>query len=50
MLFILKNNIGWKDSIYKGAIKEMWSVEIEITGMHKELLKDMQIINPTGIL
>lgn len=50
MLFILKSNMGWKESIYKGAIEEIRSVEAEITGMHKELTKDMQVINPTRIL
>ena len=49
MLFILKSNMEWKESIYKGAIEEMQSVETEIVGMHKELLKDMQVVNPTGI-
>lgn len=50
MLFILKSNMGCKESIYKGVVQEIWSVEAEIIGMHKDLTKDMQIINPTRIL
>lgn len=50
MLFILKNNMGWKDLIYKGAIEEMRVVELKVDGMHKELLKDTWIFNPTRIL
>ena len=46
LLFILKSNMGWKDSIYKVAIEEMWTMECGVTRMHKEILKDMQIINP----
>lgn len=41
MMFILRSNMSWKYSIYKGAIEEMQAVELEVDGMHKELLKDM---------
>lgn len=41
--------MGWKDSIYKEAIEEIWSVETKVAGMHKELLKDMHVVNPTRI-
>ena len=50
MLFILKNNMSWKDSICKEAIKEFRGIEDQVTEMHKELVKDMKIVNPTGIL
>ena len=50
MLFILKNNMNWKESIYKETIKEVQGIESMITEMHKELVKDMKIANPTGIL
>ena len=50
MLFIIKNNMGWKESIYKEAIKEMRAIDRKVTGMHEEILKDMRIVNPTGIL
>ena len=50
MLSIMKNNMGWKESIYKETIKEVWGIESEVTGMHEELLKDMKIVNPIGIL
>ncbi|GLJ06800.1 hypothetical protein SUGI_0048610 [Cryptomeria japonica] len=49
-LFILKSNMSWKESIYKEAIKEVQGVKNQITDMHKELVKDMNIVNPTGIL
>ena len=50
MLFIMKNNMGWKESVYKEAIKEMQAIKRKIVGMHEELLKDMNIVNPIGIL
>ena len=50
MLFIIKNNMGWKESVYKEAIKEVQGIEREVTGMHEELLKDMKVINPIWIL
>lgn len=50
MLFIMKNNMGWKESIYTEAIKEVRGIENKITKMHEELLKDTKIVNPTGIL
>lgn len=50
MLFILKNNMGWKESIYREAIKEMQSIENKIIEMHEEFLKDMSVVNPIGIL
>ena len=50
MLFIMKHNMGWKESIYKEAIKEMQSIENKIFGMHDKLLKDMNIVNPIGFL
>ena len=28
----------------------MWAVEFKVTRLHKEILKDMQIVNPIGIL
>lgn len=50
ILFILKNNMSWKESICKEAIKEVQGIEDKITEMHKELVKDMKIVNPMGIL
>ena len=50
MLFILKNNMSWKEAIYRGAIKEIQAIENKITDMHKELIKDMKIVNSMGIL
>ena len=50
MLFILKNNMNWKETVYTEAIKEIKSIERKITDMHEELIKDMKIVNPTGIL
>ena len=50
MLFILKNNMNWKEAIYKETIKEVQGIESRITDMHEELIKDMKIVNPTGIL
>ena len=50
MLFIMKHNIIWKESIYKEVVKEMQAIEKKIVGMHEELLKDINIVNPTGIL
>lgn len=49
MLFILKSNMGLEESINREAIEEMQSVETEIARMHKKLLKDMNIVNPTWI-
>ena len=46
MLFIMKHNMGWKESIYKKFFKEMQSIKRNIFGMHEELLKDMNIVNP----
>ena len=50
MLFILKNNMNWKEAVYREAIKEIQGIESKITDMHEELIKDMKIVNPTGIL
>ena len=50
MLFILKNNMNWKESIYKETIKEVQGIENRIIEMHEELIKDIKIVNPTGIL
>ena len=50
MLFILKNNMHWKEVVYKEVIKEVQGIESKITEMHEELLKDMKIVNPMGIL
>ena len=49
MFLVLKNNMGWKESIYKETLKEMQSIENKIVEMHKELLMDMNIVNPIGI-
>ena len=49
MFFILKNNMGWKESIYKEAIEKMQSIENEIVGIHKEIVKDMNVVNATRI-
>ena len=49
MIFILKSNMGWKESLYKANIEEMCAIEHKVNDMHKEILKDMQIINPIGI-
>ena len=49
-LFILKNNMCWKEAVYKEVIKEVQGIKSKITEMHKELLKDMKIVNPMGIL
>ena len=50
MLFILKNNMSWKETVYREAIKEIQGIEGKVTDMHEELIKDMKIVNPTGIL
>ncbi len=50
MLFIMKNNIGLKELVYREAIKEVQGIENKIIGMHEELLKYMKIVNPIGIL
>ena len=50
MLFILKNNMSWKEVVYRETIKEIQGIERKITDMHEELIKDMKIVNPTGIL
>ena len=50
MLFILKNNMNWKETVYREAIKEIKSIERKIIDMHEELIKDMKIVNPMGIL
>ena len=50
MLFIMKNNMGQKEVVYKETIKEVQGIESKITEMHEELLKDMKIVNPIGIL
>ena len=50
MLFILKNNMSWKEVIYREAIKEIQAIESKITDIHEELIKDMKIVNPMGIL
>ena len=50
MFFILKNNMSWKEAIYREAIREIQAIENKITDMHEELIKDMKIVNPTGIL
>jgi hypothetical protein len=49
MLFILKSNMIWKESMYWEALLEMQTVEKRITEMHAEFLKDISVINPTGI-
>lgn len=49
MLFILKSNMIWKESMYREALQEMQAVENKITEMHGEFLKDMSMINLTGI-
>ena len=50
MLFIMKKNKGQKEAVYKKIIKEVQGIESKITKVHEELLKDMKIVNPTGIL
>ena len=50
MLFILKNNMNWTEVVYKETINEVQGVKIRITEMHEELIKDMKIMNPIGIL
>ena len=50
IFFIMKNNMSWKELVYKEAIKEVQGIESKITGMHEKLLKDMKIVDPTGIL
>jgi hypothetical protein len=50
MLFILKNNMTWKETLYKEAIKEMQIIENKIAEMHEDLIKDMKVVNSTGIL
>lgn len=50
MLFILKNNMSWKEIVYRETIKEIQAIENKITDMHEELIKDMKTVNPTGIL
>ena len=50
MLFILKNNMSWKEAVYRETIKEVQSIESKITEMHEEIVKDMNILNPIGIL
>ena len=50
MLFILTNNMSWKEAVYREAIKEIQGIERKITDMHEELIKYMKIVNPTGIL
>ena len=50
MLIILKNNMNWKEMVYREAIKEIKGIENRIIDMHEELIKDMKIVNPTGIL
>ena len=50
MFFILKNNVKWKEAIYKETINEAQGIESRIIEMHEELIKDMKIVNPIGIL
>ena len=50
MLFILKNNLNWKEVVYKETIREVQGIEGKIIDMHEELIKDMKIVNPIGIL
>lgn len=50
MLFILKNNMSWKEVVCKETIKEVQGVKSRIIDMHEELIKDMKIMNPIGIL
>ena len=50
MLFILKNNMHWKEAIYRETIKEVQCIESQITEMHEELIKYMKTMNSIGIL
>lgn len=50
VLYMIKRNMSWKDSLYKLPLEKIRAIENEIKEMHKGNLKDMQIINSTSIL
>lgn len=50
MLFILKQNFGWKSMMIKATISQVKAIEKEVLDMHANALKDIKIMNPVGAL